>query len=93
VAISPEYIEDHLAFVRRCYQVPAFLGVRVRVFDGREGAIVSCCGTYVHVLIDGDEEEAPYHPTWKITYLLDDQRPISAELQRRHAEQETNKLD
>lgn len=60
---------DCYAYVRNCYHVPAYVGVRVTVKD-REGVLVrnSAC-QYIYVLFDGDTRiTGPFHPDDNITY-------------------------
>lgn len=62
---------DCYDYVRRYYQVPAYIGVRVRIRD-REGVLVNRKpgDQYVYILFDGDSRTAgPYHPT-DVTYLV-----------------------
>lgn len=62
---------DCYEYVRNYYQVPAFIGARVRVRD-REGVLVNHrpSDQYVYILLDGDTKaRGPYHPTDGIEYL------------------------
>lgn len=62
---------DCYAYVRSYYDVPAYVGMRVRV-GIKEGALVKAPGAdqYIHILFDGDKRpRGPYHPTDGITYL------------------------
>lgn len=65
---------DNLARIRQHYGVPASIGGRVR-FRGnlatQEGTIqgVSAGGDYLDVLLDGQKQTRPFHPTWKLQYL------------------------
>lgn len=61
---------DCYDYVRRYYEVPAFIGARVSYKD-REGVLVKprCADQYVHVRFDGDSRvTGPIHPT-DVTYL------------------------
>jgi hypothetical protein len=62
---------DCYDYVRGYYNVPAYVGVRVK-FNGREGVLVDHrgAGQYVWILFDGDKgSRGPYHPTDAIEYL------------------------
>jgi hypothetical protein len=65
---------DCYDYVRRYYRVPAYVGVRVRRADGKEGALVAPRGggdQYLHIRLDGERRvSGPYHPTDGITYLV-----------------------
>ncbi len=65
-------VHDSLAYIRNYYDVPAQLNGRIR-FTWRNanqlGTIVGTSGAHLLVLIDGDRDPAPYHPTWEIEYL------------------------
>jgi hypothetical protein len=80
---------DGYDYVRSYYNVPAYVGVRVKVKD-REGVIVKPRhgGQYVDVLFDGDKRPTgPYHPN-DLAYLvvgrstLDETRPPTKESPR-----------
>lgn len=60
---------DCYDYVRRYYNVPAYIGVRVKV-GGKEGVIVKASGSqqYVHIRLDGQKHANPYHPTDGIEY-------------------------
>lgn len=69
---------DPYEYVRGYYNVPAFIGMRVRVKD-REGVLVKprSADQYVHILFDGDKRpRGPYHPTDGITYLLAESKGV-----------------
>lgn len=58
-------------YVRNYYNVPAYIGVRVRV-GGREGTLVDprYRDQYIYIRFDGDSRvSGPYHPTDGIEYL------------------------
>lgn len=63
---------DCYDYVRRYYNVPAYVGVRVRA-EGKEGVIVEAKGSqqYVHIKLDGQKHAHPYHPTSGIEYLIE----------------------
>ncbi len=69
---------DPYEYVRNYYNVPAFIGMRVRVKE-REGVLVKprCADQYVHILFDGDKRmTGPFHPTDGVTYLLAESKEI-----------------
>lgn len=55
-------------YVRRYYGVPAKRGMRVTVYDGREGTITCGAGHYIRIRLDGEKRSRIFHPTWKLTY-------------------------
>lgn len=61
-----------LAYIRRCYGVPAKRGARVRLMDHgpREqvGTIASARGQYLRVRVDGSRRPLLIHPTWMVQY-------------------------
>lgn len=57
-----------LEYIRQQYNVPAFRGQRVEIYDGREGTVTSSLGRYLRVRVDGDRSIL-LDPTWHITYL------------------------
>jgi hypothetical protein len=59
---------EALEYIRNRYQVPAYLGVKVIVFDGRKGEIVGAEGGYLLIKVDDNPNTGRYHPTWKIKY-------------------------
>lgn len=61
---------DCYEYVRNCYHVPAYVGVRVTV-KGREGVLVAprSPDQYVYILFDGDTRvTGPFHPDDSIRY-------------------------
>lgn len=66
---------DPLEYIRDTYQVPAYLGVRIR-FCPREGGAVDegvICGSHnahLKVKMDVGGGVCFFHPTWNITYIL-----------------------
>lgn len=63
-----------LAAIRRQYGVPAMRGARV-TFDGREGRITSAFRGRLRVCFDGETRSRIIHPTWEVTYHLDQAAP------------------
>lgn len=63
---------DCYDYVRGYYHVPAYIGVRVKIRD-REGVIVRAEGStqYVHVRFDDGKPGGVYHPTDRITYIVE----------------------
>ncbi len=62
---------DCYEYVRNYYNVPAYVGVRVRLKD-KQGVLVknSPSNQYVRIHWDGDKRPmGPYHPTDGIEYL------------------------
>ena len=57
-----------MEYIRKCYQVPAKQGGRVR-YKGKLGTIVGSYGAYLRIRLDGENQAGNYHPTWKIEYL------------------------
>lgn len=63
---------ESLAYIRRTYGVPAELKGRVLYTGsgpGRRGTIVGTSGAHLLIVLDGDRNWAPYHPTWELEYL------------------------
>ena len=60
---------DEFGYVKARYRVPVKRGVRVRVFDGREGRVTSGAGNYIRVRLDGEKRSGYWHPTWEMHYL------------------------
>lgn len=58
---SEEYVRSH-------YKVPAKVGMRV-IANGYPGVITSFVDSHIVVRLDGDEQSAPWHPTWRMVYL------------------------
>ena len=59
-------------YIRKTYKVPAKRGARVSYMggdDAREGTIVGSDGSYLCVLLDGEEVSRRFHPVWEIRYL------------------------
>lgn len=61
---------DGCEYVRRRYGVPAHVGDRVRLHDGRarEGRIIGG-SQYLHVVFDGEARVSHLHPTWRVDYI------------------------
>lgn len=59
-------------YVRRYYGVPGKRGMRIEV-DGRPGRIMSFPDAHVGVRFDDEPRWTQHaHPTWRMTYFLDD---------------------
>lgn len=70
-------MSDPYEYVRKHYNVPAHPGRRVKDEHGVKGTVVQPrSGTThsVHVVLDGQRDDAPYHPR-SLTYLGDDEPP------------------
>lgn len=66
-------VSDCYDYVRRCYHVPAYVGVRVKVKD-REGVLVAprSSDQYVHIRFNGETRvTGPFHPTDGVEYLVE----------------------
>jgi hypothetical protein len=73
---------DCYDYVRHYYGVPAYIGVRVKLRNGREGVIVPAKHSlhYIHILRDGDRRSEVYHPTDGVEYFVDPRAlPMSAD--------------
>lgn len=64
---------DCYDYIRGYYGVPAYIGVRAKLRNGREGVIVAAKHSlhYVHIQLDGDRKSDVYHPTDGIEYLIE----------------------
>lgn len=62
---------DCYEYVRNYYGVPAHVGTRVRMSDGKEGVLTLAKSNlhYVHIRFDGASFSVPAHPTDEIEYL------------------------
>jgi len=63
-----------MEYIRNYYKVPARQGGRVCYSGGPEarlGTIVSASGGHLNIRLDGQRHTLPYHPTWKLEYLPD----------------------
>jgi hypothetical protein len=61
-----------LEYVRETYQVPAFVGARVRYTGGKEsveGTILGERAGMIRVRLDGHKRSYNFHPTWEMEYL------------------------
>jgi hypothetical protein len=60
---------DCYDYVRRTYDVPAYIGTRVTVY-GKPGVIVPARSDlhYIHVRFDGQRHSLPAHPTDEVVY-------------------------
>ena len=56
-----------LEYIRSHYRVPARFGARV-IADGKPATITGTQGQYLLLLVDGEQQENPWHPTWRIKY-------------------------
>lgn len=63
---------DCYEYVRCYYNVPAYVGVRVKA-GNKEGVLVRATSDlhYIHILIDGEKHSNPYHPTDGIEYFVE----------------------
>lgn len=63
-----------LNYIKDYYKVPAEIGARIE-YSGNDakglqlGTIRGADGPYLLILLDGEQESRPYHPTWRIRYL------------------------
>jgi hypothetical protein len=65
---------DSLAYIRQHYRVPAEIKGRVLYTGsgpGRRGTIVGTSGAHLLIVLDGDGDWAPFHPTWELEYERD----------------------
>ena len=62
--------EINLSRIRKSYNVPAYLGVRIVDHDFKEGTIIGASPSE-HLKVQLDEGGVPdyYHPTSEITYM------------------------
>lgn len=61
-----------LEYVRETYQVPAYVGRRVRYTGGKdpiEGTIIGERAGHIRVRFDGQRLSYNFHPTWEMEYL------------------------
>jgi len=61
-----------LEYVRETYQVPAYVGRRVRYTGGKEpvdGTITGERAGMIRVRLDGHKRSYNFHPKWEIEYL------------------------
>jgi hypothetical protein len=61
-----------LEYVRETYQVPAFVGARVRYTGGKEpieGTIIGERAGMIRVRLDGQKRSYNFHPKWEMEYL------------------------
>lgn len=56
-----------LAYIRDYYNVPAVEMRRV-ICSGKPGVIMKAIGPHIGVLLDGEEDILPYHPTHEVEY-------------------------
>jgi hypothetical protein len=70
--------EDILKRIRANYNVPAYYGVTVIVFDGQVGTIVGATPSeHLKIEIAGHKKPGLFHPTWEIIYVPYGQPPLS----------------
>lgn len=61
-----------LEYVRETYQVPAYVGGRVRYTGGKEpieGTITGERAGMIRVRLDGHKRGCNFHPKWEMEYL------------------------
>ena len=58
---------DARAYIRRYYDVPAEVGMRVMA-DGQLGTIEGFEGAYLVIRLDGQGYTTCWHPSWRILY-------------------------
>lgn len=67
-----------IEYIVEAYKVPAKVCGRVR-YTGygvpQCGVITGTRNAHILVLMDGSTEDRPYHPTWQMEYLPEDQKP------------------
>lgn len=62
-----------MAWVRKSYGVPAKRGGRVEYTgNGKSefGTIIGVAGAHLRIRLDGAGRSLPFHPTWKLRYLV-----------------------
>ena len=68
-----------LEYIRSYYRVPAKRFARVEYTGGpgppRQGKITGARGARLLIRFDDDGKTYVFHPTWEITYLLEEPRP------------------
>jgi len=55
-------------YIRKHYNVPAKVGMRVKTEKGK-GYIVGSCNAYLRIRLDGEKKSRVFHPTYKIEYI------------------------
>lgn len=55
--------------IRKYYNVPAKRGMKVK-YDGKAGVIKSSRGSFLRILLDGENVIKTYHPTYLIEYCV-----------------------
>lgn len=62
-----------IEYIRRCYQVPARRGCRIRFSPCsgivKDGFVVGARGKYIRVRFTDMRRPVTLHPTWKVEYL------------------------
>lgn len=71
---------DCYDYVRRYYNVPAYVGMRVRVGGKKLGVIVESDGAqrqYIKIQLIGEPRPYLYHPEYGIEYIVEGTEPVS----------------
>ena len=63
-----------ITYIRKHYKIPAKRGMRVRVCD-LLGTIIGSKFSYLKIHLDGEHATQLYHPTDKIEYLINTNKP------------------
>lgn len=63
-----DHVKQGLEYIRRTYNVPAHLGVKVTAY-GKPGVITGVSGPHIMIRCDGQKHSLPHHPTDEIVYL------------------------
>ena len=60
-----------IQYIRDYYNVPAKVGGRVKItYKGEHfGTITGTHDAHLMIRLDGEKHSNPYHPTWEIEYL------------------------
>jgi len=58
-------------FIRKHYDVPAKVGMRVKTEKGKGYIVGSAAGAHLRVRIDGEKKSRYFHPTYEIEYIED----------------------
>lgn len=70
--IEPVYLppaqQSSLEYIRRVYEVPAYVGFKVR-YQGFPGVITGAVEAYLLIKLDGDTMPRRFHPTWEMRYF------------------------
>jgi len=71
-ALKPWEMSVALEYVRETYQVPAYVGARVRYTGGKypmDGTITGERAGMIRVRLDGHKRAYNFHPKWEMEYL------------------------